>query len=96
LAEKDKKPQRLVAVIYPQAGGYIARIMPPGIVCFSENLDGLKKEIETAVENYSAEIDEMDSEASADFTFSSELAGWEDAVNASNVFMWDLDELFWQ
>lgn len=88
-----EKRQRLVAVIFPQAGGYIARIMPPGIVCFSETLEGLEKEIQEALDGYSADLDDM-AEAENDFHAPAELADWEDAVDASNVFYWDLDERY--
>ena len=91
----NEKRQHLVAVIYPQAGGYVARIMPPGIVCFSENLEGLEEEIQKALADYSTDMDDM-AEAAADFTLSAEHADWEDAVDEATVFYWDLDEKFKQ
>ena len=88
----DKK-ERLVAVIFPHAGGYVARIMPPGITCFSETLDGLEGEIREALDDYSADVDAMVEEA-GDFAWPGALAEWEEAVDGTNVFYWDLEERF--
>ncbi len=88
-----EKPKRLVAVIYAQAGGFMARIMPPGIVCFSENMEGLQNEIRTALEDYAADIDDL-AEAANDFVTSLTLAEWDAAEDASTVFLWDLEDKF--
>ena len=88
-----EKSNRLVAVVYPQAGGFMARILPPGIVCFSESLDGLQREIQTALEKYTEDLDEM-ADAAAEPPVSKTQADWEDTVDAATVFLWDLDEMF--
>lgn len=88
-----EKPSRLVAVVYPQAGGFIARIFPLGIVCFSENLDGLRQEIKDALEKYAADMSEL-AAADAGYAVSAEEISWEEAEETSTVFVWDLDEMF--
>jgi hypothetical protein len=85
------KSRKLVAVIYPHAGGYVARIIPPGIVCFSEDMEGLQREIEAALENYSADVDRL-IDAAGEFPRSLTLADWEAAEDASTIFIWDPEE----
>jgi len=87
------KQSRLVAVIYPQAGGYMARILPPGIVCFSESLEGLHQEIEIALEKYSADVRDMADEEEG-VPVSEVQADWEEMEDNATVFVWDLEEKF--
>jgi len=87
------KPHRLVAIVYPQAGGFLARILPLGIVCFSESIDGLQQEIKTALEKYSADMDEM-ADGDAGYTPSTAETSWEEVAGESTVFLWDLEEMF--
>jgi hypothetical protein len=87
--------KRLVALIYPHAGGYMARILPAGIVCFSKSLDGLRDEIEMALADYRANAEEF-SDALSDFAHSISQAEWDLAEGASTLFYFDLDEEYFQ
>jgi hypothetical protein len=82
---------RLIALIYPHAGGFMARILPAGITCFSESLDGLRDEIEVALADYRANAEEF-SEALADFAQSISQAEWDGTEETSTLFYFDLDE----
>lgn len=79
------KGKRLVALIRPQAGGYVAHIFPAGIVCFSENLDGLGEEIRTALADYRASAEEF-AGAGEGFALSLSQSEWDDAAEASTFF----------
>lgn len=85
---------RLIALIYPHAGGYMARILPAGITCFSESLDGLRDEIEVALADYRANAEEF-SEALDDFAQSIAQAEWDGTEDASTLFYFDLDEEYY-
>ncbi|HUU55860.1 MAG TPA: hypothetical protein VMW93_00840 [bacterium] len=87
--------KRLIALIYPHAGGYMARILPAGITCFSESLDGLRDEIEVALADYRANAEEF-SDALADFAQSITQAEWDITEDASTLFYFDLDEEYYQ
>ncbi len=87
--------KRLIALIYPHAGGYMARILPAGITCFSESLDGLRDEIEVALADYRANAEEF-SDALADFAQSITQAEWDIKEDASTLFYFDLDEEYYQ
>jgi VIT1/CCC1 family predicted Fe2+/Mn2+ transporter len=87
------KGNRLLALIYPHAGGYMARILPAGIVCFSENLAGLREEIEMALADYRAHADEF-SEAMDDFAQSIAQAEWDIAEETSTLFYFEREDDF--
>jgi hypothetical protein len=89
------KSGKLVALIYPHAGGYMARILPAGIVCFSENLDSLRDEIEIALADYRANAEEF-SDAMEDLAQSISTAEWEIAEDASTLFYFEIEEDYFQ
>jgi hypothetical protein len=72
----------------------MARILPAGITCFSESLDGLRDEIEVALADYRANAEEF-SEALADFAQSISQAEWDGTEDASTLFYFDLDEEYY-
>jgi len=81
----------MVALIYPHAGGFMARIIPAGIVCFSDSLDGLRGEIEAALADYRADAEEF-SDAMDDFVQSLSQAEWDDAEGESTLFYYEPGE----
>lgn len=85
------KPARMVALIYPHGGGFMARIFPAGIVCFSESIAGLKEEIEAALADYRADAAEF-SDALDDFAQSLSQAEWDWAEGSSTLFFVEFDE----
>lgn len=89
----SEKRARMLALIYPHAGGYIARILPAGITCFSDSLDGLQAEIEAALADYRADAEEF-SEAVEDFVQSISQAEWDDAEGESTLFYYEPGEDF--
>jgi len=86
---------KLIALIYPHAGGYMARILPAGITCFSESLEGLRDEIEVALADYRENAEEF-SDALSDFAQSITQAEWDITEDASTLFYFDLDEEYYQ
>jgi hypothetical protein len=86
--------KKLIALIYPHAGGYMARILPAGITCFSESLAGLRDEIEAALADYRANAEEF-SEALADFAQSITQAEWDLTEEASTLFYFGLEEKYY-
>lgn len=58
----DREVGNIVALIFPQSGGYMARLMPIGIDCYSETLDGLHEEISKVIKDYHEYIDSVDFE----------------------------------
>jgi hypothetical protein len=52
----------IVAIIFPQSGGYMARLLPIGIDCYSETLDGLHEEISKVIKDYNDYIGSVDFE----------------------------------
>ncbi|UCE26855.1 MAG: hypothetical protein JSW52_10995 [Candidatus Coatesbacteria bacterium] len=59
--ERDERDvANIVAVIFPQSGGYMARLMPIGIDCYSETLDGLHEEISKVIKDYQEYIENVD------------------------------------
>ncbi len=85
------KPARMVALIYAHGGGFMARIFPAGIVCFSESIAGLKEEIEAALEDYRADAAEF-SDAMDDFAQSLSQAEWDWAEGSSTLIFVEFDE----
>lgn len=57
-----KESVNIVAIIFPQSGGYMARLLPIGIDCYSETLDGLHEEISKVIRDYHDYIDVADLE----------------------------------
>ncbi len=86
-----EKPVRMVALIYPHAGGFMARIFPAGIVCFSESIAGLKEEIEAALSDYRADAAAF-TDAMEDFAQSLAQAEWDAAQGSSTLFYIELEE----
>lgn len=50
----------IFVVIFPQSGGYMARLLPIGIDCYSETLDGLHEEVSRVINDYREYLDEVD------------------------------------
>ncbi len=86
-----EKPERMVALIYPHAGGFMARIFPAGIVCFSESIAGLREEIEAALADYHTDAAAF-TEAMKDFAQSLSQAEWDAAEGSSTLFYVEPEE----
>jgi hypothetical protein len=57
--QDEKESGNIVAIIFPQSGGYMARLLPIGIDCYSETLAGLHEEISKVIKDYHDYIDEV-------------------------------------
>jgi hypothetical protein len=80
----------LVVVVYPVEGGYMARIVPLGVLIFNEDLEELTVAISDLVEQY--EMDLAFTLENEDGSIPVNLVEWDMAVDESDIFLMDNED----
>jgi len=80
----------LVVVIFPVAGGFMARMLPLGVLIFNDDMEDLTAAIADLIEQY--QMDLAFTLENEDGSIPVNLVEWDLAMDESDIFIMDIED----